>query len=46
MQFDPETILSVLGGKDAVAKMNSEERAEALEMLRAKELAKRVLRPR
>ena len=46
MQFDSKKIISSLGGREAVTKMDSEERAEALEMLRTKELAERVSHPR
>lgn len=46
MQFDPKKILASLSGKEAVVKMDSEECAEALEMLRAKELTEHVLHPR
>ena len=46
MQFDSKKVISSLGGREAVTKMDSEERAEALEMLRTKELAERVSHPR
>ena len=43
MKFNVEKILSALGGKEVVAKMDSEERAEALEVLRVQELAECIL---